>query len=195
MLAQLIQIVEKTVKLPSEEEEKLRAISKVKSVLKGYHFIREGQVPSKFAFVGKGLFRYYYTDKKGNELTKGFFPENSFITAYSAIVKGIGSYYNIEALEDSDIVIIDFEKWKVLASRHSSWNLFLISLLEKGYLKKEKREREFLLFDAEERYKSFLEEYPHLEIRIKQHHIASYLGITPVALSRVRKKMGIINIG
>ena len=66
---------------------------------------------------------------------------------------------------------------------------------EKGYATKEKRERELLLLDAESRYKSFIHEFPHLEPRIKQHMIASYLGITPIALSRIRKKMGLINIG
>ena len=60
---------------------------------------------------------------------------------------------------------------------------------------KTEREREFLLFDAETRYKSFLNTFPGLERRIKQHLIASYLGITPVALSRIRKKMGFINMG
>jgi hypothetical protein len=62
--------------------------------------------------------------------------------------------------------------------------------LEKGYCIKEAREREFLLFDAKARYRSFLSTYPGLEKRVKQHLIASYLGITPVALSRVRKKNG-----
>jgi CRP-like cAMP-binding protein len=68
-------------------------------------------------------------------------------------------------------------------------------LLEKGYCTKEKREREFLLFDAEARYQSFLKSYPGLEKRVKQHQIASYLGITNVSLSRIRRKMGLINIG
>ena len=190
MFEKLMQLIEPVVNLDSEEEIRFREITKDKSVSKGYHFIREGQVPTKFAFISKGLFRYYYTDKKGTDLTKGFIPENSFITSYSAIVQGIGSYYNIEALEDSEIVIIDFAKWKGLAQKNPSWQILLMSLLEKGYIKKEKREREFLLFDAEERYRSFLEEFPTLETRIKQHQIASYLGITPVALSRVRKKMG-----
>ncbi|HYG37342.1 MAG TPA: Crp/Fnr family transcriptional regulator [Cytophagales bacterium] len=195
MFDQLAHALRSISDMPLEEINKFKGICREKTVLKGYFFIREGDVPQKFAFVHQGLFRYYYSDKNGKELTKGFFPENSFITAYSAMARGLGSYYNIEALEDATITVIDFEKWKQLALNKEHWNYFLIALLEKGYIKKEKREREFLLCDAEERYKSFLEEYPQLEKRIKQHMIASYLGITPVALSRIRKKMGIINIG
>lgn len=74
------------------------------------------------------------------------------------------------------------------------WNKLLIALLEKGYSIKEKRERDLLLLDAERRYKIFLQDFSVLESTIKQHQIASYIGITPIALSRNRKKMGLINL-
>lgn len=195
MVDDLIHTIKSITDLPEEEENKLVAISSEKFMAKGGLFIREGQIPNKFAFVTQGLFRYYYVDDKGNEFTKGFFSEKSFITAYSAMAKGIGSYYSIEALEDASIIVIDYTAWKILFNNHPCWSYFLLSLLEKGYIKKEKREREFLLLNAEERYKSFLQEYPGFDKRIKQHLIASYLGITPVALSRVRKKMGLVNLG
>jgi CRP-like cAMP-binding protein len=102
------------------------------------------------------------------------------------MIKNRPSYYTIEALEDSHILTFNYGQWKSLYDHHSCWSKVLLAILEKGYIKKEAREREFLLFSAEERYRSFLDEYPHLENRIKQHQIASYLGITPVALSRIR---------
>ena len=171
-----------------DQVKKILSFSKIKKIRKDECFIREGEKPKNFAYVFSGLFRYYYIDKNGNDFTKGFFFENSFITSYSALIQNRESYFSIEALEDSEIIEIDYEKWKTLFNQELVWYKFLLTLIEKGYCVKESREREFLLFDAEERYRSFLQTFPDQQKRIKQHFIASYLGITPVALSRIRKK-------
>jgi CRP-like cAMP-binding protein len=170
--------------------QKMISISHIDTLPKSTCFIHEGEIPRSFAFVLKGLFRYYYIDAKGNAYTKGFFPENSVISAYSALIQKRESYFTIEALEDSEILVVDYHAWKHLSANDLDWHKYLLKLLEKGFCIKEAREREFLLFDAEARYKSFLQQFPGLDKRVKQHIIASYLGITPVALSRVRKKMG-----
>lgn len=190
-----IRTIQRIIRLSPEEEIKLLRISSRKFIAKGDLFIRAGEVPGKLGFIHRGLFRYYYIDSKGRESTKSFFEEQSFITSYSAMIKGIGSYYAVEALEDSEVMVTGYSEWKELFEGYPEWNIFLIKLLEKGYIKKEAREREFLQCDAEERYRIFLNEYPRLENRVKQHLIASYLGITPVALSRIRKKMGRVNLG
>jgi CRP-like cAMP-binding protein len=171
-----------------DQVKKILSFSKIKKIRKDECYIREGEKPKSFAYVFSGLFRYYYIDKNGNDFTKGFFFENSFITSYSALIQNRESYFSIEALEDSEIIEIDYEKWKTLFNQELVWYKFLLTLIEKGYCVKESREREFLLFDAEERYRSFLQTFPDQQKRIKQHFIASYLGITPVALSRIRKK-------
>jgi CRP-like cAMP-binding protein len=116
-------------------------------------------------------------------------PEKSFISSYSAMISQTASFFFIEAIEQSKVLVISNNNWEKLKTQNPKWNLLLIKLLEKGYAVKEKREREFLLLDAESRYKIFLEEYPSLENKVKQNMIASYLGITPIALSRIRKKM------
>jgi CRP-like cAMP-binding protein len=181
--------------IPDDEAQKLARVATLQNIAQGEKFIAAGQVPRKFAFVQRGLFRYYYLDGAGKEFTKGFFPENTFVSAYSAMVKQTPSYFTIEALEDASVFVIDYEAWKKLIAGHSCWKDILIAILEKGFIKKEKREREFLLHDAETRYVEFRAEYPQLESRLTQAMVASYLGITAVALSRIRKKMGLINIG
>lgn len=185
----LIKIVTSLSDCTAAQAEEILSYAKMKSVSKGETFIREGEIPRSFAFVAEGLFRYYYVDKKGNEFTKGFFPENTFITAYSALIEKRGSYFTIEALEDSTILDIDYEKWNAKTKDDLCWLKFVLALVEKGYCTKEAREREFLLFSAEERYASFNKNFPGLEKRIKQHYIASYLGINPVSLSRIRKNL------
>ncbi|MEZ5490437.1 MAG: Crp/Fnr family transcriptional regulator [Gammaproteobacteria bacterium] len=178
-----------------EQIEKVVPLSRVRTIRKQGCFIREGQQPRSFAFVRSGLFRYFYSDSNGHEFTKGFLQENSFIASYSALIQKRASYFSIQALEESLILEIDYEKWKSLAEKDLCWQKFLLGMLEKGYCIKEAREREFLLLDAEQRYRSFLSTFPTLEKRVKQHVIASYLGITPVALSRLRRNIRSINTG
>ncbi len=176
-------------KLPADQLDKLAVITDQLTLAKGDFFIAEGQVPRKMGFVRRGLFRYFYSDNQGNQFTKGFFSEGSFLSSYSAMIQNRPSYFAIEALEDSALDVIDFAKWQKLFPGHPEWQTLRLALLEKGFIKKETREREFLLFDAEERYRRFMLEYPGLEDRVRQHLIASYLGITSVALSRIRGKM------
>ena len=90
----------------------------------------------------------------------------------------------MEALEDAEVFSISFEKWQKLLKGHSFWVQFLLGFVERGFMIKEKREREMLLLDAQSRYINFLED----DERIPQTIIASYLGIQPESLSRIRKK-------
>ena len=175
--------------LTESEISEFTEIAQIKTFKQKSYFIREGQIPTEFGFVISGLFRYVYISEQGKELTKVFMPERSFISSYSAMISKTTSFFFIEALENSEVMVISQNKWLKLKEENPKWNLLLIKLLEKGYAVKEKREREFLLLDAESRYRIFLEEYPTLENRVKQHMVASYLGITPIALSRIRKKM------
>ena len=171
------------------EVSELTNIGTVKGYGQNSHFIGAGQIPNKFGFVLEGLFRYVYYSEEGKEFTKVFMPESSFISSYSAMISKGRSHFAIEALEPSKVLVINQEKWNRLRKENPKWDVLLIKLLEMGYSAKEKREREFLLLDAVQRYRIFLQEYPHLEKRVKQYMVASYLGITPIALSRIRKKM------
>ncbi|WP_035455302.1 Crp/Fnr family transcriptional regulator [Algoriphagus terrigena] len=160
----------------------------------GENFVKKDQIPQKIAIVKKGLFRYYYLTGEGKEFTKVFMPEGSILSAYSAMVSGTRSHFFIEAIEEATTVEITFDTWKKLRAQDPKWDRLLIAFLEKGYAVKEKREREFLFLDAEARYRQFLIDYPELEARVTQRIIASYLGVTPIALSRIRRKMGLINL-
>ncbi len=183
-----INFIKSTTELPSTQKEKFQVLISVKHLKKGEDFIRAGQSPGKIGYVKEGLFRYYYTSDSGVEYTKGFFDRDSVLSAYDAILENKPSYYTIEALEDSAIEVVSFDRFQKLFAEDPCWNEFLVALLQKGYVAKVTREREFLLLDAKERYQKFQKRYPGLEKRIKQHIIASYLGIMPESLSRIRKK-------
>lgn len=174
---------------PEKESADLLHISNIKCVEKDGFFISEGQIPRKFAIVLSGSFRYYYVNEKGDEFTKGFILKNAVLSAYSAMVQGTPSLFNIQALEPSQILEVHYQSWLQLRASNAFWDRFLIRALEKGYFTKEKRERELLLLDATSRYKIFLSEFPGLDKKVKLHIIASYIGIQPESLSRIRKKL------
>lgn len=187
-----IKFIKSITKVPKKQEEKFIALLTERKVKKNENLIRAGEYPKTIGFVNEGLFRYFYTNHEGVEFTKGFFMENTIISSYSAILENRGSYFTIEALEDSVIEQVSYDKFNELFSEHPCWNQFLLPVIQKGYIVKEEREREFLLYNAESRYKAFLKKYPGLDQRIKKHIIASYLGITPESLSRIRNKMGLL---
>jgi CRP-like cAMP-binding protein len=174
--------------LPDERVEEFYSIGKEITISASDYFIRSGETPIKIAFVSKGLFRYVYTNDRGDEFTKAIMTENSFISSYSAMVAGKASYFSIEALEYSKLLEINWSDFIRLRDSDIFWLKFLMGFIEKGYIIKEKRERDLLLLDAETRYKNFLAEFPGIEQRIKQGIIASYLGIQPETLSRIRRK-------
>ncbi|MDX1641792.1 MAG: Crp/Fnr family transcriptional regulator [Balneolaceae bacterium] len=181
-------LIESITNLPSLQKEKFQKLVSVHHTKKGENYIRAGQSPRKIAFVREGLFRYFYTNENGVEYTKGFFDKNSVLSAYDAILEGKPSHFTIEALEDSIIESVLFDPFHKLFSEDPCWNEFLVALLQKGYLAKVTRERELLLLDAAQRYENFLDRYPDLEKRVKQSIIASYLGIAPESLSRIRRQ-------
>jgi CRP-like cAMP-binding protein len=175
--------------LPENRVDEFFQLGRVKSIKASDFFIRAGETPIKIAYVFKGLFRYVYLNDKGDEFTKGIITENSFISSYSAMILGKPSYFSIESLEDSKILEISWKDFMQLLDQDIFWVKFLLKFIERGYMIKEKRERDLLLLDAETRYKDFLLEFPGMDQRIKQGIIASYLGIKPETLSRIRKKI------
>jgi CRP-like cAMP-binding protein len=175
--------------IPSEMRDRLNSLISQKEISIGEYYLYAGQIPRTMGYVKNGLFRYFYCDKKGTEYTKGFFPENNILISYSALVEKRESYFSIQALENSTIEQLDYSEFCKQFSDTHWFKDIMIVLMQKAYCIKEERERQFLLFDAEQRYKAFFARFPGLDKRVKQHMIASYLGIVPESLSRIRKNM------
>ena len=157
--------------------------------LKKYEiFIKAGEIPVELAFCIKGLFRYYYIDYNGNEYTKHFCPEGNIIISYSAMIKRKASKFNIEALEDSEIAVLSYDTFLKCEKNYPDLKELEFNLMQKIYCMKEYRESELLTKESKERYEDFITDYPYLPKRIKQHQIASYIGVSPVTLSRLKKE-------
>ncbi len=186
----LRQVMDSYYKLTDETWNKISSILTFISIKKNDYLCRCNELQTGFYFVGKGLFRVYTVDDKGNEYNKIFFEENSFPGSMVSLLKNEPSFFEIQALEDSCVLHIDFKKYRELLMITEDLKLFQIFYLEENWLiQKSSRELSLVQQDAEDRYLIFLEEHTSLSKRLPQYHIASHLGITPTQLSRIRKKL------
>ncbi|WP_226000203.1 Crp/Fnr family transcriptional regulator [Paenibacillus sp. BJ-4] len=157
----------------------------VRHVQQGTYLIETGEPVQYAYFCVEGLFRLFYTLADGREYNVGFSPENDYVTSYGAMVTGERSTFTIEAMEDSVVIEIPYLVLKELMDTSHMWERFVRKSVERLYIRKEERERELLYLSAKERFHAFLLKYPGLDKRIAQYHIASYIGISPVSLSRL----------
>ena len=167
----------------------LSAIWKIKKLKRDEYFAQEGKRPSDMGFVVSGVVRAFYRTKDGDEYNKTFFTESTIVAALAGLVRGTESYINLQALEDTRLLVTDYSVFTELYDTHHSLERLGRRAIEAEWVKKEIRELRLVLCTAEERYAYFKEEHPGLEHRIAQYHIASFLGITPVALSRIRGRI------
>jgi CRP-like cAMP-binding protein len=155
----------------------------------GENLLRANQVGREYFFIASGLVRMFYTTEDGKEFNKSFIAEGGIAGSLGSVLMGEASRFSIAALEPTSAVVIPAELMERLYGRHPCWERVGRRFAELLALKKERREAAFLLDDAETRYRDFQSEFPDLEQRIPLYHIASYLGITDVALSRIRKRL------
>ena len=175
--------------IPDAELARALALFRPTSLRRDEHMLRAGEAPATIAFVLSGILRLYYLDEAGAEYTKSFCCAPELVGAYSALLLGEPSRLFIQALEDASLLVADYAAYQRVADGHICWQIANRRIAEMLFIKKEKREAALLLDDAATRYRQFQADYPGLEGRVRQHHIASYLGITPVSLSRIRRTL------
>jgi len=185
----LKEIIDSYYQISNDTWDEFTKIIQYKELEKNEYLCRYNEYQDSFFFVNKGLLRISISDEKGTQYNKAFFNEGTFPGSMVALLKDEPSEFEIQALENCQIIQIDFKKYRELLKNSEDLKLFHISYLEKNWLiKNESKHISFVQQDAQERYEEFLENYANLESRLTQYHIASHLGITPTQLSRIRKK-------
>lgn len=174
-----------TLELPAAEWKRFESLLRPAKLKKGELFIRPGEPARRFALILSGLMRFYYLDRAGRESTKAFRGPFEIAAPYAEMLLGQVSRSHIEALEAAELLVVEYKDFRALYDRHPCWQEVGRLMAEQHFLAKEKREFEFLQLPAAERYLAFRREQPELLARLPQYQIASYLGITPVALSRI----------
>jgi len=158
-----------------------------RKVKKRQFLLQEGDVCKHLAFVNTGCLRDYTVDHKGEEHVIQFAIRDWWISDLNSFLGGSNSTHNIDALDDSEVLLLEREARDNLLEAVPKMERFFRLLLESNYLATHRRINDSLAASAEERYLSFMKTYPALVEQVPQHHIASYLGITPQSLSRIRK--------
>ena len=179
---------QKIASIPDEEWVHFANIFQRKIFKKGEFFVLAGSFSMNFGFVEKGLMRYFYTTYDGEEFNQAFKIENDILLSFTSVLLGEPSNFSIQALEDTIAYVGNYQDTQPLYKRHSCWQELGRKIAEVNFIIKTKKEEQFLLYAAQERYENFARDYSHLLARVPQMHIASYLGVSPETLNRIIKK-------
>ena len=161
----------------------------LKKLRKKQYLLQEGDVCKTIAFIEKGALREYNVDDKGNEHILQFAIEGWVISDLYSFMTGEPSTYNIDAIEDSELVLITKSAQEEILKRVPKYETYSRMQMTGAYMAMQKRITSILSTPIEERYLYFTKLYPNIVQRVPQHMIASYMGLTPETLSRVRRKI------
>lgn len=164
---------------------KLFSVTRIK---KGDYYWRQGEGFRRIGIMVRGLAAAQYEFEDGSQRIKRFLTSGDPVGPYPSIVTGEEVNYSMLCFEDSIFIHMAYQDWEKLLLRHRCWETITRKSLEAEVFEREYREYQLLVCSATERYENFLERRPEYETRLPQYAIASYLGITPVALSRIRKR-------
>jgi len=185
----LKEFLKKRITLTKGSWTKLQKISDIIDISKKTILCDFGTIPTSFYFLKKGVVRAYITLPNKQEYNKAIFTENTFFGALSGLIRGDQTQIVYETLTDCKLIEINFAGFMKLVETKNDINKLYRKVLEEIFLKLEIRDIEMVTLNATERYIKLKNNTPEIDHLISQYHIASNLGITPIQLSRIRKKM------
>lgn len=174
----------------SEEEQRVIASEiRVDEYKKGTILLRQGDVPTKCYFILKGCIRQYAVDETGREVTSNFYTEEQAVVIFNEHAESKSSKYTLTCLEDCVLAVGDlatindtYNKYPQLESMTNRMTVEIFGSVQEDFA-------DFIASSPEERFKSLLHKRPGLIDRVPQHQLASYLGVTPESLSRIKKRI------
>jgi len=155
---------------------------------KGQTILAAGQCANSVGLIHTGAVRYYYHTPDGKEWNKAFYSEGETVVAASAYITGQPAPFTIEALEETALLTINRESIDELFEQFPEMQQLLTQMITQAFIRNEQREAILLTHNAEQRYQWLQEHEPQWLQRIPQFHLASYIGIDAVSLSRIKRK-------
>lgn len=171
------------------EFEEARIYFKELKLKKGDCFIEQGKVCKHIAFIKKGTLKTFYSNDKASEITSCFCVENNFTTSYKSFISQTPSNQTIQAIKETELLVIDFESLQKLYSKSLSWQSIGRTFTEREYLVMEEYASTLNNESAKEKYLRLLKEQPTIIQKASIKDIASYLGVTTRTLSRIRQEI------
>jgi len=185
----LLQNISKYIQLTQEEIDYFTSVVQIKRLRKKQYLVQEGDVCRFESFVNKGCLRAYHVDEKGQEHVAQFAIEGWWISDMYSFLTATPARFNVDTLEDSELFCLDKPSLEELYIQVPKFERFFRIILQNAFIAHQQRIIANMSKTAEERYLDFMNYYPQLEQRVPQHQVASYLGITPESLSRIRKQL------
>ncbi|MBN8860238.1 MAG: Crp/Fnr family transcriptional regulator [Sphingobacteriales bacterium] len=179
----------KKIALTPEEQDLIKKYLTPKKLRKKQYLLQEGDVCKFVAFVEKGALRQYSLDESGNERIIQFALEGWTISDLYSFLTGETATYHIDALEDSELVLISKSAHEELLQKVAKYETYTRLKITGAYIAMQKRLTSIISSSLEERYSSFITLYPDIVQRVPQHMIASYMGLQPETLSRIRRRI------
>jgi signal-transduction protein with cAMP-binding, CBS, and nucleotidyltransferase domain len=186
-MEQIRQVMKQMIDVSEEELNDFLSQAIIKTFKRQEILSRPNSIPNEIFFVNKGIIRVLITDSEGTEHTIHFGLENQFITDYSNFIQKLPSNYCLQTLEETQVVILPRSsiEWGYRNLKEGQKMGRLIA--EYYYIYQDERIKNNYVKTPKERYDSITEVFPNIHNRVPQHMIASYLGITPIHLSRLKK--------
>jgi CRP-like cAMP-binding protein len=188
MFDELNQSVSKFISFSSAEKRIFQNAFTFREVPKNFILTSEGQVANELYFIKKGLLRLYYNND-GDLITGYIFKEHLFAGSYESFLQSSPSIQYLETLENAELLVLTKEKLEVLYQAIPKVNILTRKIAEQRFINAQQILSSFILDRPEVRYQKFAEQNGDLLLRVPHHIIASFLGITPVSLSRIRKRL------
>jgi len=180
------QYLDNRITLTNDEKELIRSVSILKKLRKKQYLLQEGDVWKYHAFISKGCMRTYAVDDKGIEHIIYFGVENWWIGDRESLLNQTPSRLNIDAIEDVEVVLFTAPNFEMLCSKIPDFRDMIQAIISKSFNVNQNRILASISKSAEEKYLDFIQKYADFAMRIPQAMIASYLGIKPETLSRIR---------
>lgn len=187
----LFKSMSKFTSLTEEQQQTIANEIKIDELKKGTILIRQGDVPTKCYFVLSGCIRQYSVDENGKEVTSNFYTEEQAIAVFNNHKLDKSSDYTFLCLEDSILVVGDLAIEQNMYTKYTQLEVMTRKMIEENFANVQDEFATFIASTPEERFKTLLIKRPQLIDRVPQHQLASYLGITPESLSRIKKRLEI----
>ena len=188
MINSLLHSIQNLITLSPTEKDIVTSLFKEKTYKKGDFFLAEGQICKQVGFVAKGLMRYYI-NHDGEEKTYAFSQENNYVCNYESFLPQSPSSKIIQALEDSDVLVISYNDLQIFYANVREGERFGRIAIEAVFIQLLQDICSFYIETPGLRYERFIKNHADLQQRISQYHIASYVGVKPQSLSRIRKRI------
>ena len=189
MIEVLFQHIQEKVSLSDLDKEAIETFFIPKKLRKRQYLLQEGDVCKHLTFIAKGLLRTYNVDDKGDEHMSVFGWEGWWLSDFNSFLSGEPAVFNIDAIEDSELLLISRENYEALTLAVPIMDRYFRILYQNSIVTKDRRLMSTITHSAEERYLQLAESNPQILERIPQNMIASYLGLAPETISRIKKNI------